>query len=173
MFWLNTVILELMILTALVTDIRTRKIPNVIPAVGLVAGIILGVMSGDIVDSLKGFAVVTFSFLAMYATGCISAGDVKFMMASAMLLGYELSIVAVYVVVAAGVVISLLILARKGRLMDAFKYSWEYIRNLTIFVIHLGKISVPKPEKDRVTEIPYMPVIAIGINITLMIHIFA
>jgi Flp pilus assembly protein protease CpaA len=93
-------ILVAFVLTIIVTDWRSRRIPNVVTYPTMVAGIALGagesvgaagfpgaVFSGGILDHVAGLVIAFLISYPFYAGGGLKAGDGKFLMAVGALKG--------------------------------------------------------------------------------------
>ncbi|BCL89206.1 hypothetical protein MAFF211471_42890 (plasmid) [Ralstonia solanacearum] len=79
--WASVVVLAVLVITS---DLRSRRVPNWLVAVGLVLSIVL-VKFGSVValaydwrDVWLGGAIALAGFLPLYALGWMGAGDVKF-----------------------------------------------------------------------------------------------
>lgn len=111
--------LTVLLLAACVSDLRTRRIPNLLTlsgaGLGLVLGLILGGASGGL-GALGGLAIGFAALIPFYALGGLGAGDVKLMAAAGSLLGSPLeSLHAVLYSAVAGAVLSLVYwIAREG-----------------------------------------------------------
>src|SRR5437879_3416726 len=87
-----------------VTDLRTRRIPNAISGPAMLIGIALNTAhmgTAGLLDSLSGLGVTIGVLLWPFAMGGIGGGDVKMMGAIGALLGPRLS----YVGLVAGVIV--------------------------------------------------------------------
>jgi prepilin peptidase CpaA len=107
---------------AAIVDVRSRRIPNWLCASLLLAGIALNVWrygATGVVMAFAGAALGLVILLPFYALGAMGAGDVKLLAALGALVGPQLLVsVAVYAAIAGGVM-SLVILAKRGRLLLA------------------------------------------------------
>jgi prepilin peptidase CpaA len=98
--WLGVAFIALLAITF---DIRSRRVPNWLVAVGVVLAIALiksgGVMAlaYDWQDVGLGAAIAFASFLPLYALGWMGAGDVKFFAVAGMLAGWH-GLIAVWLV---------------------------------------------------------------------------
>lgn len=169
---LTIVILEIMIVIALITDIRKQRIPNKLVLVGLLSGIIIGVFANDLADRMKAFLIVSLAFLLMYVVGNVCAGDVKFMMASSVLMGYKASFISIFTVVASGLVISIIVLLAKGKFVEFMRFTWNEIKYRVVALGSFRRGVLEKPHIENPTNIPYMYAIAIGLNLALIVHKF-
>lgn len=69
--------LVLMLSIAAASDLRQRRIPNLVTLTGALAGLLLGLSQPGWMLSLLGGMVAFFFFMALYLIGWIGAGDVK------------------------------------------------------------------------------------------------
>jgi prepilin peptidase CpaA len=101
-------------------DYRERRIPNYLVFTGMIAGLVIGMVSGGV----KGLAWSVLGLLAgigilfvPFAMGGIGAGDVKLLGAIGAILGAKGALFSMLYGAIAGGLISVIILARHGRLM--------------------------------------------------------
>jgi prepilin peptidase CpaA len=104
------------------TDIKSRHIPNVLPASLLAAGIALNALHGwqsaaiSVGLFLGVFALGTF----LFSFGLIGGGDVKLIAAAAAALGWPDTVAFLLYTMLAGGVLGLLMSAARGRLRPMF-----------------------------------------------------
>lgn len=165
-------VIEIMILICLYTDLKYGRIPNNITIPGFLIGIALSIIAGDITNCLFGAAAASIVYLTMYKIGYMAAGDVKFMIAAAALLGEKINYIAIPLVILSGTAISVMMLIKKGILIKVLKLSWDDLRYRTLKLIFEGKLKLDKPCIEGSTYMPFMPSIALGINIALFITNF-
>lgn len=155
-------LLLLILLTAAVTDFRSRVIPNwlTLPAVmgGIAYHSAVNGMSGfifSIEGVLLGFALLILFYLA----GGMGAGDVKLLGAVGSLLGPKgLFLVFIYTAIAGGI-IALALLWWKGHLTVAAK---RYMTMLKFFLITKKFFYIPPEEKQDLPALCYGVVIGLG-----------
>lgn len=110
----------LLVLLAAVTDVRVRRIPNVLVLALLLAGFCYSIATQGIVagvsqaffGTLTGLAI----WLGFYVVGVLGAGDVKFFAAAASWLGAALAWRAALVSAAFGGLLAIVFLWRASRL---------------------------------------------------------
>lgn len=141
---------------AAVADLRTRRIPNWLTFGSLALGILLNTwLHGleGLLAALAGAALGMGLLLPFYALGVLGAGDVKLMGGLGAVLGPQsLVSVAIYGAIAGGLM-SLVILALNGRLLD-FVYGLVIRRQL--------------PARNGATA-PYAVAIALGVVLSLVL----
>lgn len=111
------ILLLLFLFAAVVTDIRARRIPNVLTATGLATGLALAALlpqgiglKAALLGALTGLAC----FLPMYAFRAMGAGDVKLMAMSGAFLGPLNTVESALWVLLAGGVLALLFALQRG-----------------------------------------------------------
>lgn len=95
---LAPILLFSLLATAVLTDLRSRIIPNLLVAVGLTLGLLLAFLglNADVtlVDALLGATVGLLLFLPVYLIGKMGAGDVKLLAMCGAFLGAESTLMA-------------------------------------------------------------------------------
>jgi len=86
------VVLLVLLAVAVYWEIKEKRIPNVVTGAGFVLGFLLAYLMGTAVlwSSVVGFAIGFGFLLIIYLFGGIGGGDVKFMGAVGVLVGYPL-----------------------------------------------------------------------------------
>jgi len=153
--------LVLVLLIAVITDLRSHRIYNwlTFPAMGL--GLLLNLVMGGLpglLSSLAGAGLAAVVFLLLYLFAKMGAGDLKLMVAIGAWLGYPLIVVVMIDVALAGGIIALLFALRYGAL-------WSVLRNLYYFLLAMFTPGA-KPEsvlsKSALPPFPYGVAIAAG-----------
>ena len=132
------VIAVVIALIACVTDLRSRRIPNVLTFAAALAGLafhtINGGLNGSLV-SLAGWTVGLLAFLAPFALGGMGGGDIKLVAALGAWLGpAETVSLAIYSVLVAGAA-ALLISATHGYLRQA-------LSNIYLLLMHWRVVGI-------------------------------
>jgi prepilin peptidase CpaA len=118
--------------TAAVIDMRTRRIPNLVTASTVIAGIALAAMgwSGvSLMSSLLGCLAGALVMLPGRVLGATGAGDVKFMAAIGSVIGLERMPAAFVATLIAGGMLALVIAIRRGRLGATLGGTGRYVRS--------------------------------------------
>lgn len=159
---------SLISLTAIVTDLKDRKIYNWLTFPGIVFGVLcMGVTQGwgGVVASLLGMGLGLLLTVWMFALRVMGAGDVKLMMAFGAWGGaayiFDVFVLALLI----GGVISFGILVVKGRLVGFLKKLYLFF--ISLFVKNL-KVSLPKV--DRSLTLPFGVPLAIAAVWTAYSH---
>jgi prepilin peptidase CpaA len=109
------------VVACMVSDVRTRTIPNVFSATAMVAGITLNWLTkgpAGALSSVGGLAILMAILLPPFALGGIGAGDVKMMGAVGALLGPPLGLASLLTGMLLGGVVTGIHLARRARLRE-------------------------------------------------------
>jgi prepilin peptidase CpaA len=113
--------------TATVTDLHSRRIPNALTLTGAVAGLIYSVATGGgpgATASLEGWALGLLLWLPIYALGGMGAGDVKLLACVGAWVGPgAILYVAIYASIAGGL-LALIVAARHRYLRTAYENVW-------------------------------------------------
>lgn len=131
-------------------DLRIRKIPNWLIAMGLTLGMILNALRGmhDLVQSLIGFVVGIAVLIVPFALGWIGAGDVKFFGVVGALLGASwLPRVFFYSALAAGLIAFFYLAVGMAR-PSRFKDIWLDMKTL---ILTMGRV-LPEPVQMRTIQ---------------------
>jgi prepilin peptidase CpaA len=103
------------------TDVRTRRIPNLVCGLGMVAGLVLNTIHGGsagLLASASGLLVAVALLLFPFAMGGLGGGDVKMMGAIGALLGPRTTLEGLLVGLMFGGAIMIVHLARRHRLRE-------------------------------------------------------
>lgn len=116
---------------AVLIDIRTRKVPNMLVAAGALAGMASSLLPDGIgiLHSLGGLAVGLAMLLPMYMLRAMGAGDVKLMACAGAFLGIKATFFATLFTFALGGVLAIFYSAFAGTLRQT-------LTNLKFFLLH-------------------------------------
>jgi prepilin peptidase CpaA len=140
---------------ALITDLRTRRIPNWLTVTAFLAGVVLNLVASGTqggVSAIEGAALGFGLLIPFYVLRVMGAGDVKLLAACGALLGPENLLAAAAAGALVGGVLSLVILARTGTLSLALHQ---------MFVMHV----VPTSSGQKA---PYAVAIASGVYLAML-----
>ena len=157
----------LLVSICLVTDLRWRRIPNVLtlPALGL--GLILGFALGGwkgLTSSAIGMGIGFGLMIVPYLAGGMGAGDVKLMAALGALLGYLSIIQVFFYTVLIGGAFALVNALTRGTLRKAIRNIYHWTKSLAIQ--RLGGLRGGLTETEiaqTAGTIPYGVAIALGL----------
>lgn len=150
--------------TAIVTDIRSCRIPNALCLTGILVGslahLALGGASALLVEGLGGLLTAGLVLLPLYALGGMAAGDVKLMAAIGCIVGLPFSILAALFSLISGTLLGLAYLALRGGAAEIRDRYWFALR---VFVRTL-RLALPEaaPDAPSQSRFPYAIAIATG-----------
>ena len=146
-----------------VSDVRTRRIPNALSASGMLAGVVLNgsyAGIGGLETSILGVVVLISLLLAPFAMGGIGGGDVKMMGAIGALVGARLGFAALAVGMILGGGIMLVHLARVGRLREKLGSTGRMF-SLALLMRSTEPLKAPGRAPDAIS-LPYSVPLALG-----------
>lgn len=158
-------------LAACVTDIKTRRIPNLLTfgaaATGLAYHLAMSGWEGLMGAGLGWLAGVAFLFLP-FALGGMGGGDVKLMGALGAWLGATATVWVVLYTGIAGGVLALAVSARHGYLATAFRNLWLLLAHWR--VAGLTPMSELTLEHSKSPKLAYAVPILAGTLVTTWLH---
>jgi len=158
--------LALGLATAVVTDVRTRRIPNWLTGAMAGAGFGLAFGGGSVTpwQAALGMLVGLALMLPGHVIGATGAGDVKLMAAVGVFLGPGLVFRAFLYSALAGGVLALVVAARRGLLTDTMVGTTQLVTSPSVAT----RDAIVAP--GRRNRFAYGPAIAAGTLITLLVH---
>ncbi|KKK36319.1 peptidase A24 [Mesobacillus campisalis] len=165
---LKIIFLITVLLICLYTDIRSRKILNIVTIPTIVFSMVINVLGGGIEGLLysgKGFFVGTGLLLIPYLLGGLGAGDVKLMAAIGALMGANFVFYSfIYTALIGGAIAIALIVKERG-----FWYPLKNLLfNLTFLRGNLGSMIITSDKKTSSISFPYGVAIVLGTFCTLI-----
>ena len=152
----------LIMVLAGVTDLRTRRIPNVLTVAGMVAAPVLwALLAGPVVAlaSVVGGAIALVVGMTLFALGALGGGDAKLLVVTGAFLGPARLVSALLVIGITGGVLALAVALRRGHLLRTLARAWHLSLHLTT----LGRKGTPHDlESPGALTIPYGVAIAAG-----------
>lgn len=150
---------------AVVTDVRTRRIPNWLTGSLAVAGLGMSLASGGLTPQQSALGLLAGLLLMMPAhlIGATGAGDVKLMAAVGALVGPGPTLRAFLFTAVAGGVFAVAVAARRGRLADT-------LYGTSQLVMSPSSARQAIEHTDRANRFAYGPAIAIGTLLSLMVN---
>jgi len=151
--------------TAVITDVRTRRIPNWLTGAIAGAGFGLAFGGGGVTpwQAALGLGLGLALMLPGHVIGATGAGDVKLMAAVGVFLGPSLVFRAFLYSALAGGVLALAVAARRGLLADTLAGATQLVSAPAA-----GRDAIVAP--TRRNRFPYGPAIAAGTLITLLVQ---
>jgi prepilin peptidase CpaA len=164
---MENIILIVVLLICIFTDIRSRKILNIVTMPTIVFGLIYNISTTGVEGLLfsgKGFLVGLGLLLIPYMLGGMGAGDVKLMAAIGALMGTSFVFYSfIYTALIGGVIAVLLIIKTKG-IKNLFK---SIFYNIVFLRSSLGSMVIPKDKQSSIS-FPYGVAIVLGTLSTLV-----
>ena len=151
------------IVACCIVDARTRRIPNVLSAGAMLAGLGLNTMYFGMTGlgvSLGGLLAAGAVLLPAFAVGGLGAGDVKMMGAIGALLGPQLALAALGLGMIFGGFIMLAHLTRCGRLKEKLGSTWAMIAAASL-ARSVEPLRAPANDPNAVA-LPYSVPLGIG-----------
>lgn len=165
---ISVLVLLVILVAAVVCDIRMRKIPNRLIVTGLVLGFGGAMLPGGLgaMQALAGFGVGFGVFLPMYMLRVLGAGDVKLMAVVGAFLGTGATLGAMLFGLAAGGVIAVgygLYLGRLGAILGNTRDLLYH----SLLSLASGRLPQPALPADQATRLPYS--LAIGSGVLILV----
>ena len=156
---------------ACVTDIRSRRIPNVLTFGGAVAGLLFHTFysgGAGFLSSAEGWVVGVAVLFIPFALGGLGAGDVKLLAALGAWLGpMEILRAAMYTALAGGVLALAVALAR-GYLRKALSNIWLLLSHWS--VVGVGPVHEVSLDGSAGPRLAYAIPIFVGLLVTAWLH---
>jgi|SRR5581483_10757773 len=154
----------------MLSDVRTRRIPNAMCAPGMALGVALNAayfgVSG-LVGSVAGLIAIVAVLLAPFALGGIGGGDVKMMGAVGALLGVQRGIAALAIGLVLGGAVMMIHLARRGRLREKLEAVGTMV-SAAVVVGSVDPLRVSAADQHAVA-LPYSVPLGVGTLAALML----
>ena len=165
---IKTILLTPWLIALCVSDIRFRRLPNILTIGGFAVAVVMALGLGGVsaaVDALMAAGCAFIFLFIPFLMRAAGAGDVKMISAAAAFLG--LSQVPFFLLSTsfAGLFVALVMICMRqvstARLKHAFRtlFDWRYDRNA-------GRMAIP-PKDDEKARVPFGCAIAIGVVATL------
>ncbi|MEH7128188.1 prepilin peptidase [Neobacillus drentensis] len=159
---MEIIILVFVLFICLFTDIKSRKILNIITLPTIVFGLIYNIFNTGVDGFLfsgKGFLVGLGLLIIPYMLGGMGAGDVKLMAAIGALMGTSFVFYSfIYTALIGGVIALLLIIKQRG-FINSIK---SLFFNVVFFRSSLGSMILPNGDKKSSISFPYGVAIVLG-----------
>jgi len=125
-------------LAAAISDLRTRRIPNRLTFPVLLTGLVWAVWTNGmtgLAEAAGACFVVSLPFVLLFLFGNGGAGDAKLMGAIGAWLGWSQGITVLFCVVIAGIVLSVIKAATRGRLKSVLRNVFISVYNFILFIL--------------------------------------
>jgi prepilin peptidase CpaA len=153
--------LIVVVLIAVWTDVRTRRIPNGLTATAVVMALVLRALldAGAVVDGLMGAGIALAVLLPLFALGGVGGGDAKLLVAVGAFLGPHGFFVAGLATAVAGGVMALAWSARRGVILPVLLNTGGLLK----YVFTAGRSGERATlESPGAVSVPYGVAIAAG-----------
>lgn len=154
--------LMLLLIPAVISDVRTRRIPNVLvfPAwgVGVALGFLLGGVDGGLV-SLGGLGFALLVGVPFWLIGWMGAGDIKLLGGVGAMVGTTTIWPVLGAVGLSGLVLALTVLLYRGLLAEALKRYWA---SLSLSMVSRRAVYIRPGEAEQAVRLPYAIAVAAG-----------
>jgi prepilin peptidase CpaA len=162
---LQLTVLATALAIAVVTDVRTRRIPNWLTGSLAGAGFGMAFAGGSVTPAQAAFGLLAGLLLMMpaHVIGATGAGDVKLMAAVGSVVGPGTTLRAFLFTAVAGGVFAIAVAARRGRLADTIYGTSQLVTSPLA-----ARQSIEAP--GRANRFAYGPAIAIGTLLSLMVN---
>jgi prepilin peptidase CpaA len=158
------------LLISLVTDIRNRRILNIVTLPSVLFSFVYYIITSGIDGFLfsgKGFLVGLGLLIIPYILGGMGAGDVKLMAAIGALMGTSFVFYSfIYTALIGGVIGLFLIIKTRGFMNSIKDFSYKFT-NIVFFKSNLGSMIIPSNTKNSIS-FPYGVAIVLGTLCTLV-----
>ncbi len=165
--------LILILLPACVFDLRQRRIPNRLLAVGLAGALLLSVVLGPpwavLATYGAGFAVGLLMFLPLYLLGGMAAGDVKLMATVGAFVGPSLAFQASLATYVCGGMLALCMVLYQRRGRDAFANIFALLHPM-LMRVHGARLATEEAPVASVGGMPYALAISAGTLLVLYLR---
>jgi prepilin peptidase CpaA len=158
-------------LVACVTDLRSRRIPNVLTFGSAIAAVVFHTIVGGtagFLGALTGWGLGVVLFILPFALGGMGGGDVKLLAALGAWLGPEMTVwVALYTGIAGGV-LALVVAIAHG-------YLGQALSNLRLLFLHWSVMGIGRVEEvslagSKGPRLAYAVPIFVGTMVALWLH---
>jgi prepilin peptidase CpaA len=151
-------------------DVRERRIPNRLSALGLVGALLVAAAAGGaaLTAALGGLALGAGALLVPFALGAVGGGDVKFAAVASAWLGPRLALNALLLGMALGLLAALVSAARTGRVREAMARAGAFVW-LVAATRSLATVGALEPEHPTLTPIPYAVPLAGGVAAAVLL----
>lgn len=164
----RALLLVLLVGAAAVTDLRNRRIPNLLTVTGFALALALRSASGweGLADGLQGAGLALLVTVPLFAVRALGGGDVKLLAAVGALLGPGGAMTAMLLSAAIGWVLALVAVVRRGVLLPVLMNCGDMVR----YWVSLGRAGrLPRLDSPDAASIPYGVAIALGSAGALML----
>ena len=157
----TTLVFAALLVAAAASDVKSRRIPNVLVLAGLAGGLALGAAAGlaSLAAAALGTALALVVVFPLFALGALGAGDAKLFMVVGAFMGPRGFLAALLVSALVGGALGLVAAFRSGLLLPLLVRT----RDLAVNAVTLGRHGArPSLSDAGAVSVPYGVAIAIG-----------
>jgi prepilin peptidase CpaA len=161
----------LFLTACVVSDLRTRRIPNTLTLSGMALGLFLGGATQGfpgLAASAGGMLLAMTLLVPPFALGGIGGGDVKMMAAVGSLVGTPALLASLLAGMILGGLVAVGVLWRRGRLREKLQAVGAMTRS-ALLTRSLDPLRAPAPTPDAVT-LPYSVPLGLGTALALSVR---
>ncbi len=167
---LEYIILSVVLVVAIIDDIRNYRIHNPVVLSGLVAGLSLNLIQSGLHGLLTSFLaalIPVLILLPLFALRMLGAGDIKLFCAIAAIMGIEFIFYSMVFAFLAGGVIALVIMLTRKNALERIRYIAAYLKS--IYLSHSALPYTSFGNKKDGAKFHFSPAIAVGCFIQIMV----
>lgn len=161
----------MLLVSCLMTDLATRRIPNAITVLGMGVGLLLATFTHGLAGcaaSAGGLLLATALLIVPFALGGIGGGDVKMMAAVGALVGPRALLASLLAGMILGGLVAVGVLWRRGRLGEKWHVIGAMLRS-ALLTWSLDPLRAPAPGQHTVA-LPYSVPLALGTALALSLQ---
>jgi prepilin peptidase CpaA len=157
-------------LVAAVTDLRARRVPNLLTGPGVLAGLAWGLWVGGVAglaDSVAACLLLGLPYVLLFVFAGGGAGDAKLMGAIGAWLGVLNGVFALVSIAAVGVILSVAFALGKRKVGSVIGNMGRMLNALFMFVLRrrLSEAQGLLPDTATMEKVPYAVAVVIGVCI--------
>jgi len=168
-FTVENLLLLVVLIIAIITDVRSHRIPNWLTLPAIITGLGVNLISagaGGFLFAMEGLLLGTGLFIVLYIMGGMGAGDVKLMGAVGSMLGPQMVLLAALYTAISGGIYALAVIAFHPRARAIRAGLMETIRKFIFF----DSLKYDRPQTvEKPPKLCYGVAIAIGTIATVIL----
>lgn len=129
----QNVILIVLLLGAVIMDLRCYKVKNGLIFLGLLLGVIFWIVEGNgrgLLDGIAGCVIPLILLCPLFFLRALGGGDVKLFSVIGLFMGSRFVLYSILYSFLVGSILSILFLIRKGSIFSRYQYLIQYTKNI-------------------------------------------